>query len=413
MYRKVALFDRLLLVLATTLIASIGTGSPPPGKGGGGDGGGGGTSTTSYSIYKLDDAGGRYTADYETVTDVNDVGSIVGRVTAVADGAGYAAFWQLSGGTSALTLLDGGDFGAYGANAINNLSNIVGRGSDGQNTTAFYWASPQAAPILLPAVDSSLFCTALGINDDGIVCGSAGKPTFDQNGNFVGVVQVAVVWRVTFPGGEPQVFGPVELPYSGFDFSRATALNDVDSDGIAEVVGNFGNGTSKSHAVGKWLVQSLPNGTVNVGGAPQMLSVASETGAAEAWGINTSGTACGFFSLDLYTAPEKGTVWTKDGQIVLANPPTVNGWAPNRIHAAYGLNDSGVIVGETYLEGYNGAIVWPSATTTTPVRLSSFLPKRNSPFTLLLDATAINTNGVIVGTGLTGEGEYGFVAVPK
>jgi uncharacterized membrane protein len=276
-----------------------------------------------------------------------------------------------------------------------------------------YWASPQAAPITLPSLDPLWFAMANAINDDGIICGSVRKPYFDQDGNFLNSFDVAVVWRVSSVNGETQVFGPMELPFSGFDFSRATALNNVDANGICEVVGNFGNGKWAPTAVGKWLVQLQLDGSVDVLGPPQILTVASEMGRTEAWAINANGDACGNFSFDIYLDPDKGTVWTADSQTTLADPPTVKGWAPNRIHAAYDLNDSGVIVGETYLEGYPGAIVWPSATTTTPVRLSSFLPKRNSPFTLLIDATAINSDGVIVGTGASQDGEYGFVAVPK
>jgi hypothetical protein len=119
MYRKVLLFALLLPVLAVTLIASIGTSAPPPGKGGGG-GGGGDTSTTSYTIHKLDDDGGQFVAGYQHVVDINDVGGVVGNVEAAVDNSRHAAFWQLSGGTSELTLLDDGGFDATGAYGIND-----------------------------------------------------------------------------------------------------------------------------------------------------------------------------------------------------------------------------------------------------------------------------------------------------
>ena len=418
MFKRFGIRQWVYTFLAVILAGYVAAPALAQGKGGGkgGGGGGGDTSTTSYTIFKLDDAGGQFIDGYQTAIDINDVGGVVGNVEAASDNARHAAFWQLSGGTSVLTLLNDGDFAATGAHAMNNLNEIVGFGVvqvAPPSGVALYWASPQAAPIILPSLDPLWLIKVNGINDDGIICGQVRKPYFDEDGNYLNSFDVAIVWRVTFSNGEPNIFGPVELPFSGFDFSRATALNNVDLNGMAEVIGNFGNGRWSSTAVGKWLVQSQPDGSVDVIGSPQILTLASERGVAEAWAINAKGDACGEFSFHIYEETRRATVWTAGVQIILPDPVAPKFWRPNIVHAAYDLNDSGVIVGETYLEGYPGAIVWPSATTTTPVRLSDSLPKRDSPFSLLTDATAINSAGVIVGTGWTGDGDYGYVAVPK
>jgi hypothetical protein len=340
--------------------------------------GGGGSKGPSYSIVQLDDAGGAYV--YGWPRDINNLGQIVGSVD---EGSPFqnrqAAYWQIStadgGIQSTLSLLSAG----ITAHGINNLGEIVGQGTDVDGRlVGMYWAGPDAAPVVLPPLPGHDRSSGLGINDHGVVCGRS---------VIAGVgPSRAVAWRVNWIDGTPTVSEPVELPAPEGE-SSAYSINDNDADGIAEIAGSVD--VSSTSVV--WAVQSQPNGSLIAAPLPEVLD-----GNATAWGINNGGTVCG-------ERDAHAVVWSGGSSHPLNEPR--KGVA---LSYAYDVNDDGMIVGI----GGPGivdrrAVFWPSASDKM-VFLDDFLG-RNSPFTLLTDAEAVNDLGEIVGRGIEGA----FVAVPE
>ncbi len=359
---------------------------PGPDAGGGGTGGG-----VSYTIVRLDDAGGAFVGGpANTANDINEYGNVVGTVVDAASGNYVPAFWGVSGTVSQIVPLGGGTF----ANGLNNFNEIAGYG-DGD---ALYWPSPADAPVALTPLHTGYRCVAQRINDAGVICGYAVQPVLDDNGDEIGLSFVAVVWRVDWIDGDLEIAGPVPLPTIDAQ-SQAFDLNENDNNGYANVVGRFMTSNWINTAAVEWTVQSHADGGISVSPTP----VALEMGDAVAYGNNNLGISCG----DSADGPELHAKLWAGGSVLTLDPDQ------RTDTSALDINDAGVIVGEggphsLWLE----ALVWPSPTA-RPVALSRFLPKRRAPFVGLWNATAINEAGVITGEGGDGSTTFAFVAIPN
>lgn len=254
----------------------------------------------------------------------------------------------------------------------------MGYGKDSNaQTVALYWANAGAAPLLLPPLNGGVSSSARAINNQGVVCGLSAHTGGWQ----------AVAWRINWSGAEPSVCGPIPLPTQEGDVSTASAINNNDEDGYAQIVGHFSVGDPTAAVA--WTVQSLPGGTLTVVGTRIV-----EEGLAKALGLNDAGTICGEVG-----SPNQPVVWIGDqsAPLHLAHAQDiVDG-------SALAINNNGTIVGCASSGMVDDeAVVWPSADAQM-VRLNKGLG-RKSPFLFLVEACAVNDLGVIVGYGLTGVG---------
>ncbi len=391
----------LAVAFSITVLAGENMRAKKPGGGGGNPGGGEGGGETSYTIVKLDDAGGVFTASFGAgAFDINNAGNVVGVAANAVTGDQHSVFWLVNGNSSQIFPL-GVDATAYG---LNDSDEIVGAGFG----NALYWAGPAAPPVVLPPLVAGLGAVAFDINADGVICGVALDPVFDDFGNPIGAMDVAVVWRVTYPNGEMSIAGPVTLPTTAGERSLAHSLNDNDPAGLASVTGELQPGSDPANnAAVQWTVQSQEDGSLIVDPNPVIL----ETDHAAAYCINNLGVSCG--QARLSGVEPKSRVWSESIGVTLLDPPSKPFDNYYRLHKALGVNSAGVIVGTAGENTtFRDAVVWSSAAA-TPVLLEKFLPKRNAPFAWLRQATAINEAGVIAGIGnVNGSQSYAFIAIP-
>lgn len=391
-----------LTLAAGLLSVSLALADHKPGHGGGEGGGGGGDSFT-YTIVKLDDAGGTFVGSPSSeASDINEPGHVVGSVAEAATGASIAAFWEVNGTSSRIVPLTGGR-AAFG---LNNFHEIVGVGSASSNpplTAGLYWSSPSGAVVALPPLSEGLATVAYAINDSGVICGFAVQPVLDEQGTTIGSTHVAVVWRATHVDGDLQVDGPYPLPTFD-DRSQAYAVSESDGSGVVSVVGVFMTAGFARTAAVEWTIQLNDDGTLGVDPNPAALEIGE---GAVALGVNNTGWRCGQARQGIV---DKARVWIGGDGFTLLNPDAQPQTLERTYHRARDVNDAGVIVGAAAgIDQSYAAVVWPGISQ-KPLLLHKFLPKRNAPFIGLKEATAINEAGTIVGIGLEGFG-YPFLAV--
>jgi len=171
----------------------------------------------------------------QTAFGINSAGSVVG-------GNGTTAFILPQGGALQTLAVPPGATNAFG---INDLGNIVGQFTVGNNSSGFYLPSASStsfATIFQPTGTSADVVNAQGINDNGLIVGfylanDGQAHGFDaktaniSNGSLVG----AAIADPTIPSvpGEPG---------ATFVFSQLLGVNDA---GIA--VGYYGDSTTSQH----------------------------------------------------------------------------------------------------------------------------------------------------------------------
>jgi uncharacterized membrane protein len=315
---------------------------------------------------------------------------VVGQVFQVqADGTSLClpACWIENG--SVLNVLDYLPGGAS-ASSVNESGEIVGFGTySAGNARGLYWASRTTTPVVLEPLAGDVESIAVGINDDGVICGYSLDAVYCFR---------AVAWRIA--GGVPT--SPIELPGPDALSAYATAVNENDGDGCAVVVGAFCDAESPTAAV-VWTVISRSDGTLAVDSGPWLLTGVR----AQADGVNNSAAICG--TDRTVNGLGEAVVWAGDSKKTL--PRAKWFYAAH----AYDINDHGVIVGygdyhKMYTSGPQ-AVVWPSATGSM-VRLND-LVYSGSPITGMYSANAVNNDGWIVGRGWDGSRTAAFLAIPK
>ncbi len=304
--------------------------------------------------------------------DINNAGQVVGQANLAGDKNAHAYIWQ----NGVIT-----DLGALGSEAnssaegINNLGEVVGWSeapAGGRN--AMYWHGDQTININTQLGASN--SVAWDINDHGVVVGQ---------GNILPGFAKGWIWSKDTGGGPAGT-----LP--GYMGGANRAINN---DGV--VVGHsyfFGDPDHAHRAVqdskGNWQSEEI-------GPAGYGLSIATD--------VNSAGTMVGYASVEK-NAPWSAVIFTGDGKDPVINLGNLKGFAETEANA---INDSGVIVGLAYPVDFNDyAHAWVYFG--GQMHDLNDLVDLGNQWQVLLNATGINAQGDIVGTGITADGVLaGFV----
>lgn len=320
----------------------------------------------SYSLVTLGDEAEGVVYDHTFGVDMNASNVVAGRVHLTGIGE-FAACWNTDGN---LKILNGA---AYLARGLNDNSEIVGM--SGQD--AVYWSSIDAVPKVLPRLEGYVAHAAVDINNSGVICGTARNLMDDT------VFGRPIVWRV-LPNGE--IAGPFELPMLNNANTEAGGLAvNEEKHGVSLVVGEAYS-TEVGYTAVAWAVTFV---TDSVEVMPTELDVGNH---ARASAVNNANEVVGK-SIDgapMYWSGEKSHTLTG------LSPDNPWGWA-------HGINNSGVIVGQSWHYERKGkqimwegqvAAVWPTPES-DPILL---IPINGSVWggTVWNDARAINDAGVIL-----------------
>ena len=371
------------LLVAGVVVAGAG---PHPAWAGKPSGGG---SSGGYTLVTLDN---RPELAFSWLNDVREVsGSFlcVGNLDGV--GGEQAVVWQVTPNGSTYTVtthyLADGQF----ADAINAEGEVVGHRSDidavfdPENVlwldTGLYWPDRMSSPLSLSPLDGDNGTQAAGINAAGVIVGRSSKkwatynpaPPPGQPKLTVFEEVTAVAWRVV--GTEiqgPFVLGPPSPPVEG----AAYGINECDTDGVAQVVGNTTAGPVL------WEVDCLSPTLASTG--PVQLVPPSKTSHGAALAINDAGDACGHNTALAFRSLAGG---------VFQELSTPRGASSK----ALDINDSRRIVGQV-IDPAKGtfAALWQADG--SRIDLNSFLG-RTSDWERIWWGTSITANGAIGAIG--------------
>jgi hypothetical protein len=251
----------------------------------------------------------------------------------------------------------------------------------------------------LPPFQGDTQSDAQKINADGIICGHSWRLVENPDGSQTNV-GAPVVWQAYLDGGAtPVVTNPVALPAPAGMTGSAHAINDLDAEGICQIVGRGSN--SQGHVPLRWTVASTEFGLI-AAPTPEQLDEAGV-----AYGVNNRGDVCGH-SPTGYLA--SATVWSGENTFVLKRA--------RNIGHTFGrdINDAGIVVGEGGYEKRGvfysfRAAVWASPQSDM-ILVDSFL-SNNSPYVELNSGSAVNPSGDIVGHGWTGDKQNAYLAIRR
>ena len=293
-------------------------------------------------------------------TAINNSGQVVGVIE--TDSTPYAMLWNNG---AAIQL----DTGASVANSINSSGQIAGYSDfNGAGFHASLWSNGGVTDLGSPGLSSE----ARGINDSGQVAGNAGFATIWNNGVATTLVSLdsTNMWgKATAINSSGQIVG--------YSATQGEAHATLWSNGVPSDLGTLGNGTS-----------SLANS------------------------INNSGQVVGWSTSEvagvMHAALWSNGVATNLGEL---------GNDVGNYSQAWSINNLGNIVGLTYFSGGGGAAtLWSNGNI---IDLNTLLSASDvEAGWKLVDATAINDNGSIVGfarNNLLGITNQAFVlaAVPE
>lgn len=317
-------------------------------------------------------------ASFIQALDINDAGQLAGQYLD-ADFNGRAAFWDADGTAHVLGLPGKGDGIAY---AINNHGQIVGSFMDYVNPVAgLLWnaATPDASTNLRGTPDVNV--TPQDINDAGVVVGGFGLPGHSR----------AFVW------------------------TQATGLVDY---GIADETVEFQQArwsavNASGKLVGGWNVHSSAiHATVGAVGTPAVLPMSDMTAlfASSAVGVNAAGIAVGV-GLAVATPTLVPVVFANDGTYREIPGATLD----QDSGCAAAINDSGVIVGSAGIGTASGCAPGRRAWVYRDGTVHDLydVVDDHGIFASFQIARAINASGVIIGSGLSADGDIAsFVLTP-
>lgn len=327
-----------------------------------------------YTITDLGDLPGGGTASL--AADINNSGQVVG--SSHATGGQHATLWHGGLVTDLGTL-----GGAYGSEtfshalAINNSGQVTGYsvfGTDGQNR-AFLWDNVNGMTDLGTLRDGS---AAHGINDSGQVVGISGATTGSR----------AFLWNPGPDGGMTDLGSLLPGTYSGFDYSRASDINNS-----GQVVGSSVSTVGgRSERAVLW-----QDGTITDLGA---LSDEYDRSSSSASSINDSGQIVG--ASDVSPFNHHAVLW-QNGSIT-----DLGSLTDGHYSYAVDINNSGQVVGTSDAEEGSRAFLWDDSH--GMLDLNDLLV--DGDHWRLLNAQAINDSGQIVGYGRHSGITRGFLLTP-
>ena len=288
---------------------------------------------------------------FTSIVAINDLDQII------ATTATGAAIWQ-SGQTSTLRALSGDT--TVSVSGLNNQGQAVGASNSLTANHPVVWQGGTVQQI--PALYSNGSAHAFAINTQGVIVGSARTSVnLDQAFEEQNGIATALA---NLPGGGTVV--------SGYVNSRALAINDSN-----EIVG-FGISSGTTYHATLW----------QDGAVTDLGSLSS--GNSEALGINNAGTIIGY-SVDS-SGVDEAVTWQNGVMTTLSHLQTGG-------HTlAYGINQSGVIVGRSDVYTIAGwiehAVMWQNGAV---VDLNKYLQAGSG--WVLNYAIGINANGEVTGMG--------------
>ena len=325
----------------------------------------------SFTFTELITLGGTNSYAY----GINASGQVVGEANTTGDTASRAVIWN-SGTPTALSLLAGGTENS--ANAINASGEIVGFSNNGSADRAVYWSNSGAAATDLGTLGgANAFATSIN---------AAGK--IGGGSNFDGSSDVhAAVWNSS-------IASPTDFGTLGGNRGEVLAINTS-----GRAVG-YGRNLSQS---------SFPLTWASGSSTPTQLSDLGGSNSHSANAINDAGDIVGQSKTG--SGNLKAVLWDFDG--VSSYTLTDLGTLGGNQSLAYGINASGLIVGESWFDEtekshaflYSGGTMYD---------LNSLVSGAGG--WTLVSATAINDSGQIVGYAVDGVGnEHAFLltAVPE
>jgi probable HAF family extracellular repeat protein len=353
-------------LFALLLLCGLGAASPSYGQGG------------QYTLYELGTLGGPNTYAY----DINDSGRIVG----VGDTPLYdeGTVWQAFTGTKdGISAVFPEETVRSSANAINRDGVIAGY----KNGRAFLvgGGSPFVDLGVLPGAGASW---GLGLNRGKKVVGYSWNP---------GVSEKGALWEQDGSGNYLQN----DIGTLGGAYTRATSVNDTD-----QVAGHSQNATGANRAF-RWQ---------KVAGNATLAELGVLTGFTDSFAlrINNRGAVAGYNVVmdEFYNQTARACLWGDNGVQELKKK-NASGLSESVLYSeAYGINDSGSVVGMYYSEEHQElrAFLWDAANEMRD--LNSLLPANSG--LLLVAAYAINNKGEIVGYGYKGTSTHAtaFLLVP-
>ncbi|PAY16773.1 hypothetical protein CKO51_24850 [Rhodopirellula sp. SM50] len=322
------------------------------------------------------------------VADLNEMTQAVGWAE---DSSGIVQGIHFDYTTGVYTTLAGS------AESINDFNQIAGS----VGTMGSFWQNAQAIPDLLlplPPTDSlsDVRAWALDLNNDGLVIGASEEVFRDSNGQVLGTITTAAVWRVTIDGdGVTSVQGPVALPPlpgHANSFAGSGCLSESIS-GVALVTGKS---WGQREAV-TWTISVNQFDELTIG-AP--LSLASPT--SEGTGINSLGDVCGRRNERPFLAVSGQPLQT------LSTPRnTQDGYALD-------VNDVGQVVGDLDVRKSRQAPRWYAYLWIGGERVDlTNQIASDSGWSRLERADTINNSGVIGGQGQHDVANRGFIMIPN
>lgn len=326
----------------------------------------------TYRLVRIPGLGGQDTR----ARAINDRGEVVG--TATLEGDTETRGFYFDG--SSTTLLEGltAD-AASAANGLNENGDIVGQSIDLNRltSTAVLWRGDEI--IDLGAALRCVGGTALAVNDAGVVVGMATVDTPFSKG---------LIWNEETGG---QLIGMLEGRQGGAN----RAINDA-----GNVVGDsfFFGDPGQAHFVmpGDHGYETQP-----IGAPPPFSGVA--------WAISNTDMVVGMAAPAF--RPHTAAIFTLDAEDPLIDLGTLPGAVSS---VAFGVNDSGVIVGSSgdhpeWVSGHAFVIL-----DGTLFDLNDLADDAGDEWEVLIEATAVNNHGEIVGWGETRDGNISaFLLLPS